>query len=211
MKSAPARRMPSERLEHGAVAVEPAFFEGGLEHGVLAGDLVGADGHVEALAGGADDVEVGHGGLHQDHVGAFVEVEIDLAHGFAEVGAIHLVGAAVAELGRGVGGFAEGAVEGRGELRGVAEDGRVGQSRLRRGRVRMAATRPSIMSLGATMSAPAWARLTAVRASSSSVGSLSTSKPSPVFDDDAAVAVAGVLAEADVGDEDEFLCGARIA
>ncbi len=57
------------------------------------------------------------------------------------------------------------------------------------------------------MSAPALAWLTAVRASSSSVGSLSTSKPSPAFDDDAAVAVAGVLAEADVGDEDELLRG----
>ena len=43
---------------------------------------------------------------------------------------------------------------------------------------RMAATRPSIMSLGATTSAPALAWLTAVRASSSRVGSLSTSKPS---------------------------------
>ena len=40
---------------------------------------------------------------------------------------------------------------------------------------RIAPTRPSIMSLGATMSAPARAWLTAVRASSSSVASLSTS------------------------------------
>jgi hypothetical protein len=42
---------------------------------------------------------------------------------------------------------------------------------------RIAATRPSIMSLGATASAPAAAWLTAVRASSSSVASLSTSSP----------------------------------
>ena len=78
--------------------VEPAFLKGGLEHGVLAGDLIGADGDIEALAGGADDVEVGHGGLHEDHVGAFFKVERDLAEGFAEVGAVHLVGLSVAEL-----------------------------------------------------------------------------------------------------------------
>jgi hypothetical protein len=51
MKSAPARRMPKQGLEDGAVAVEPAFLEGGLEHGVLAGDLVGADGDVERARG----------------------------------------------------------------------------------------------------------------------------------------------------------------
>ena len=46
--------------------------------------------------------------------------------------------------------------------------------------LRMAATRPSIMSLGATTSAPALARLTAVRASWRSVESLSTAQPSRV-------------------------------
>ena len=131
-----------------------------------------------ALARRAHHVQVGHGGLHQDHVRAFFEVEVDLAHGLAQVGAVHLVGLAVAELRRGVGRLAEGPVEGRRELRRVAEDGRLRAAFARRARARMAATRPSIMSLGATTSAPALAWLTAVRASSSSVGSLSTSKPS---------------------------------
>ena len=45
---------------------------------------------------------------------------------------------------------------------------------------RIAATRPSIMSLGATMSAPARARLAAVCASRSSDESFSTSQPSLV-------------------------------
>ena len=48
-----------ERFERGAVAVEPAFFKCGLEHGVLAGDLVSADGHADALAGRTDYIEVG--------------------------------------------------------------------------------------------------------------------------------------------------------
>ena len=65
---------------------------------------------------------------------------------------------------------------------------------------RIAPTRPSIMSLGATMSAPARACDTASRASSSSVASLSTSPSS----NDAAVPVIRVLAQADVGDHDEL-------
>ena len=43
--------------------------------------------------------------------------------------------------------------------------------------VRISLTRPSIMSEGATMSAPAWAWESAVLASSSRVASLSTSSP----------------------------------
>jgi hypothetical protein len=70
----------------------------------------------------------------------------------------------------------------------------------------MAATRPSIMSDGATMSAPARAWETAVAASHSSVASLSTS-PS---DHLAAVAVAGVLAVADVGDDDQGRAARRL-
>ena len=62
---------------------------------------------------------------------------------------------------------------------------------------RIAPTRPSIMSLGATTSAPASTWLTAVRASSSSVSSFATSPSSS----DAAVPVARVLAEADVGEQ----------
>ena len=66
---------------------------------------------------------------------------------------------------------------------------------------RIAPTRPSIMSLGATTSAPARAWETAVRASSSSDASLST-VPSAVSTP--AVAVVGVLAQADVGDHEQL-------
>ena len=98
---------------------------GGLDHGVLAADLVGAERDVEAHAGFGDDVEVGDGGLDHDHVGALLKVELDFAHGFAGVGRVHLVAAAVAEGWSGVGGLAEGSVEAAGELGGVAHDGRV--------------------------------------------------------------------------------------
>ena len=62
----------------------------------------------------------------------------------------------------------------------------------------MAPTRPSIMSDGATMSAPAAACDTAARTSCSTVGSFAISSSI----DDAAVAVVGVLAQADVGDDE---------
>ena len=61
--------------------------------------------------------------------------------------------------------------------------------------------RPSIMSLGATTSAPARAWETAARAISSTLESLST-RPSRV--EQAAVAVVGVLAEADVGHDEQL-------
>src|SRR5580704_9986707 len=57
-----------EAFEHGAFWVEPATLEGGLQHGVLAGDLVGAYGNVEAFACITDDVEVRHRWLHENHV-----------------------------------------------------------------------------------------------------------------------------------------------
>ena len=63
------------------------------------------------------------------------------------------------------------------------------------------------MSLGPTTSAPAAAWLTAVRASSSSVASLSTS----LAVEHAAVAVRGVLAEADVGQEHQLRESRRAA
>ena len=66
--------------------------------------------------------------------------------------------------------------------------------------VRIAATWPSIIALGATMSAPARAWLTAVSASRASAASLSTE---PSGAERAAVPVVGVLAQAGVGDRHE--------
>src|SRR5208282_5880881 len=115
---------------HYAIAVDPVVLGGGFDHGVFAGDLIGGQREVETQAGGGDYVEVGHGRLDHDHVGAFFDVERDFAHGFAEVGSIHLIGAAVAELRGGVGGFAEWAVKAGGELGGIGENGRVDEAGL---------------------------------------------------------------------------------
>src|SRR5690242_15290512 len=117
-----------ERFHHHAITVNPVVAGGGFDHGVFAGDLVGGQGHIEAGAGGGDNVEVGHSGLDHDHVRAFFQVELDFTHGFAQVGGVHLVAAAVAELRGGVGSFAEGTVEAGGKLGGVGEDGSVDEA-----------------------------------------------------------------------------------
>ena len=125
-------------------------------------------------------------------------------HGLAAVGRIHLIAAAVAELRRRFGGFAEGAIESRGKFRGVGQDRRLLKpvlvERLRGWRPR---GRPSCRRARRCRLRRARARRAAA-ASHSSVESLSTSP----FDDLAAVAVAGVFAVADVGDQQQFGQGA---
>src|SRR3954452_15864113 len=80
-----------EGFEDGAFAVQPAVGGGGFDHGVLAGDVVRGNGDVHVVADLADDVEVGEGRLDHDEVGAFGEVEVDLADRVAGVGVVLLV------------------------------------------------------------------------------------------------------------------------
>src|SRR5205823_196279 len=119
-------------------------------------------------------IQAGQRGLHQDDVRPLLDVEADLPHRLVRVGALHLVGLAVAELRRGAGRLPEGAVEGRGRLRRVRHDGNARQLAASSA-LRMPATRPSIMSLGATMSIPARACVTATLPSRYTDASLSTS------------------------------------
>ena len=123
-----------QRLEHGGALVEQSALGGRLEHGVLAADVVGGDGHARRVLDAADDVQVGQRGLDHQDVGALVGVELGLAHGLERVGRVHLVALAVARLRRGVGGDAERAVEGGGVLGGVGDDRRLAQARGRRAR-----------------------------------------------------------------------------
>ena len=142
---------------------------GRLHHRVLAADVVRRDRQRERVARLADDVEIRQRRLDHHDVGAFLDVERDLAHRLATVRRIHLIRAPVAELRRRLRGLAERAVEPRRELRGVRHDRRRPACRARRARRRIAPTRPSIMSDGATKSAPAAAKETACFISSGSV------------------------------------------
>ena len=194
MMSAPARRIDVQRLEHDAVVVDPALLGGGLQHRVLARDVVGGDRHVELAAHLGDDVQVGEGRLHHHDVGALLDVERDLAHRLAHVGRIHLVAGAIAERGRRID---RGRGTGRSSRRRTwpsRRAGRPARSRPRPAISRRKPTKPSIIPDGATRSAPARAYDSAARPRLSSVASLSMSP----FDDHAAVAVRRVLAEAGV-------------
>ena len=91
---------------------------------------------------------------------------------------IHLMAAPIAELRCRVRRLAKRTVEAGAVLRRVRHDRRSARSRARRACVRIAATRPSIMSDGATMSAPATACDSAACASCMTVTSLTISSPS---------------------------------
>ena len=188
-----------QRLDRGGALVDPAVRRGGLEHRVLAADVVGGDRRAGRVLDAADHVEVRQRGLDHHHVGALLEVELGLAHGLVGVGAVHLVAAAVAELGRRLRGLAERPVEGGGVLGAVGDDRhrRVSPPR-RAGRGSRPRGRPSCRSARPRRRPRRRARSPSSRAARASE-SLSTS-PSA---DDAAVAVRGVLAQAHVGDHDD--------
>ena len=129
MKSAPARRIAVSDSRIVAVAIEPAVVNGPHHHAELAAHLIGAERHGKTIARLANDVEVRHGRLHHDHVGAFFQIEFDFAHGFARVGRIHLIAAPVAELRRRFGGFAEWSIKDRRIFGGVRNDRRIQETR----------------------------------------------------------------------------------
>ena len=126
--SAPARRIDGQRLEHGGALVEVAGGRGRLHHRVLAAHVVRGDRQVRGVLHAPHHVEVGQRGLDHDHVGALLHVEQRLAQRLVAVGGVHLVAAAVAEGRRRVGGLAERAVEGGGELGAVGDDRRVAEA-----------------------------------------------------------------------------------
>src|SRR5580704_2615170 len=186
-------------LEDGAALVEPAVGYRGLHHGVFAAHVVGPYGDVEGVADAPNYVEVRERGLHHDHVGAFVEIEGDFFQGFAGVGGIHLVAAAIAELRRGLGGFAERAVEGGAVLGGVGEDREILEFVVVEFVANGAYAAVHHVGGGDDIRTGACVRegLVGQDRERGIVGDF------PVFDY-AAVAVVGVFTEADVGDDDEF-------
>src|SRR5690606_29296740 len=101
-----------------------------LHHRVFAGDVVGDDRDIDPLPRRADDIQIGKRRLDDDRISAFLHVDIDLAYGLANVPAVHLVRAAIAEGRRALGGLAEGAVVRGGVLGGVGHDWSVHEARI---------------------------------------------------------------------------------
>src|SRR6516165_10527887 len=85
-----------ERLKDDPPLVDPAAEGSGLDHGVLAGDVVGRDRHAERVLDAAGDVKVGQSRFDHDDVGALCQVESDLANRLITVGRVQLVAAAIA-------------------------------------------------------------------------------------------------------------------
>jgi hypothetical protein len=73
----------------------------GVQHRVLARDLIGVGWHPKRLFDPAHDIEIRHAGLDHDHVGPLLKVERHLAQGLVGVGRVHLVGALVGAAERG--------------------------------------------------------------------------------------------------------------
>ncbi len=164
--------------------------------------MVGGERRTGRVLDLAHDVEVGRGGLDHQHVGALLEIEFGLAHRFGGVGRVHLVAAAVAELGRRLGRVAEGPVEGGGVLGAVGDDRHAGVALL----VELVADRPDPAVHHVAGRDRVGAGL--------GVGDRDFGQQldrDVVVDlavaDEAAVAVRGVLAEADVGDHREVGVG----
>ncbi len=199
--SAPARRMragsPSRRALRRATQSA-----GRLHHREFARDVVGGDRHAEALLHAPDDVEIRQRRLDHHDVGAFVEIGGHLAQRLARVGRIHLVAAAIAKGRRRSRGLAERSVEGRRVLRRVRHDHDVRRGPRRRARIEWRRPgRPSCPTARRRRRRPA-RRPAPPSARRGSAASLSTSaRPSRTHHDRPAVAVVGVLAQADVGPE----------
>src|ERR1700689_1327021 len=92
-------------FEDDALLINPAVARGSLHHRIFGADIVRGDRRVESLTDAGDDVEIRESGLYHDDVRALFEVESDFAKRLAGVGRIHLIAAAVAKLGRGLGSF----------------------------------------------------------------------------------------------------------
>ena len=119
---------PDEGLSHDALLVDPSVGRGRLDHGVLAGDLVGGQRKVEAVRRLPYDVQIGACGLDHYHIGALGDIELDLAHGLPPVAPCHLVSGTVPLPGSRFRDVPEGAVVGGLELGAVRHDRNAAES-----------------------------------------------------------------------------------
>lgn len=173
-----------------------------MDHGVLAAHVVGGDGEVAAeLLGVADDVEVLGGGLDHDDVGALADVSGDGAAGETAAPGRELVALAIAERGRGHGGVAEGPVQAAGELGSVGhEQGLVGDALL--DQLQLDGADAAVVHVGGRDAVGARLRVGHGDVADAVHGELVVERA--VVTQDAAVAVRGVLAEADVDGDEEL-------
>ncbi len=171
-----------------------------FEHRIFTAYVEDRERNVESLARGAQHVEVWKPRLDHDDIGAFGNVERDLAQRLARVGRIHLIAVPVAELRRRSRRFAERAVECRGVLCAVRHDRDV----LRAVAVQCAANRrdASVHHIGGRDDVGPCRRVGAGDPAEELDGRIVFDRAVSV--QDAAVTVIGVLAAAEIGDDDHL-------
>lgn len=188
-------------LESHGLEIKHARLCGGANHGVLARHLVRSDGHVLAnLLGIANDVQILTRGLDHDDIGALANVSVDGSAGQAPAAGRQLVAPPVAKRGGAAGGVAEGPVQAAGELCRVGhEDDFVGDAGLDELELDGADAAVVHVRGGDAVGAGLGVGDCDVRDAVDAQGVVQGA----VFAQDAAVAVRGVFAEADVGDDEE--------
>mmetsp|Transcript_27969 Transcript_27969/g.82243 ORF Transcript_27969/g.82243 Transcript_27969/m.82243 type:complete len:324 (-) Transcript_27969:492-1463(-) len=117
-----------ESLQYNILLLQPSFFTRRLNHGVFAGHMVGRNREGSGVLQAADHVEVGHAGLHHEHVGALGMVEGSLDECLPPVRWILLVCLLVSEARVAVQSVTERAVVCRSVLSRVGKDGHIGET-----------------------------------------------------------------------------------
>ena len=189
-------------LESDGLEVADTLLGSSVQHGVLAGDVVGADGQVVAdLSSIAHDVQVERRWLDDDTVGTLVHVPCERSSGETAASWGQLVVLAVSLGWRGVGSVTEWTVQVAGEL------GRVGHDE---GLVRETSSDQAVLDVADTAVDHVGGRYTVgtgtgvVHSNSSNTGDTALTVDGAVVVEDTTVAVRSVLAQADIADDVQF-------
>ena len=110
----------------GFLKIEPALLGGGMDLGVLPGNLVSRDWQARGFPKVTENVQIRSGRFHHEGIGSFLLVEQGVAQDGTSVGRIGLVGALVERAGAGrlgaTDGIPERTVKRGGELGGVRKN-----------------------------------------------------------------------------------------
>ena len=117
-----------EAFQRDSDFIDPAILSCSLDLAVFPTDLIGDDRHVEIVTYQPNDVEIGQTGFDDQEIRAFSSIGCGFAKSFAPVARIHLIGFAISELGCAFCGIAEWSVKCRRVFYRVGHDRRVGEA-----------------------------------------------------------------------------------
>ena len=173
-----------------------------MDHCILARDLIRSDRHILAdLLGVADDIQIRARGLDHDDICALLDIALDSASREAAASGWELVAFPVAKRRAGAGGVAEGAVETAGEFSGVGhQDDLVCDAGF--DELEFDGADAAVVHVGWCDAMGAGFGVGHCDVADAVDGELVVQ--AAVVAEDAAVAVGGIFAQADVGDDEEL-------